>query len=216
MLWPRELIPQNTKRQPQKPTVATSLRYSSTASATNPTANSRKKFTTTPSRALIWSPKCTIKYYSWQTNTSHPTSRAPLGAAGLESPLLKKVRLAQPPLTHPPWLQLRQNGSLIQYQVKKMPPGKCLLIHQEKRNVSTVAARTTRLSIAPLSRLPNAKNLQGWSAFPSEERTSSTELDSSRTNPRTLRLLPHARPLTPIAFTWIVHPASTKSSPRNI
>ncbi len=57
LLWTtlrqRAIIPPNTKRQPQKPTVATLLRYSSTASATNPTANSRKFFTTTPSQAPI-------------------------------------------------------------------------------------------------------------------------------------------------------------------
>jgi hypothetical protein len=77
----------------------------------------KKNFTTMPSRALIWSSEHTTKCYSWRTNTSHPTSRTPPGAEGAGPPLLKKVRLAQPPLTHPPHqrprLQLRRNGSLI-------------------------------------------------------------------------------------------------------
>ncbi len=113
-----------TRRQPPRLRGNTSLRSSSTASATKPTGTSRKKSTTMPSRDPKRSPAPTTKSSSLRTSMNPPTSNANPAAAneGVASPLRRKAR----PLQQQQWRRQRRQSKMAQlkenptrYQAKR-------------------------------------------------------------------------------------------------
>ncbi len=162
MVKPRALTPTNTRWQRQKLTVATSPPYSSTALATNPIVSSKRKSTMMPSRARTQSPALMTRFHNWQTSINHCTSPTLPGSEEAVLPLPRKGRQGAQPLHPPHWLPPPRNPWNVNptlYLARKMTTAKWKPMHRERRTVSTAELQINGLSTAPISPLPNAKNL---------------------------------------------------------